>query len=74
MKLSAGGDVIEAAFPGKGFGHQIWRRTFSSNRHCDGRQKFGSDFRAIGEDRRAFKRVLKFTNVAWPGVFAQLPP
>ena len=68
MELRAGGDVIEAAFPGERIGDKIARRGFGANGSGYCRQRVGRNLRSVGEYRGTFESVLEFTNIAGPGI------
>jgi hypothetical protein len=66
MELSAGGDVVDAAFPGKSFGDEIGGSAFGVDGGKLADEEFVGDFGGVGEDNGALDGVLQFADIAGP--------
>ena len=71
VKLSAGGDFVKAAFPGKGVRDQVCGCSFRVHNRWFADQKLTADFGPVGQDDGALEGVLQFADIAGPGVVAE---
>jgi len=71
VELGAGGNVVEAAFPGEILRDEVLGDGVSLDGRGEGGKKSGADLRSVGEDGGALEGVLEFADVAGPRVIAE---
>jgi hypothetical protein len=71
VKLSAGGDFVKAAFPGKRVRDEVYGCSFRVNHGGFADKKLTADFGPVGQDDGALEGVLQFADIAGPGVVAE---